>query len=111
MTTPGGKPLIVSTTVTPRSPLKVVAGNEFVFVTEAPLSTEYVEAVPRFTGVSGGVALDVPGTMPTRSIEQISAAVPKTASLSDMHGRADLRMPGDVDWLTVSVVMTLSLDG
>jgi hypothetical protein len=48
--------------------------------------------------------------MPTRSIEHTSAAVQKTASLSDMHGRADLRMPGDVDWLTVSVVMTLSLD-
>jgi hypothetical protein len=89
------------------SPRKVVGGCESVFATEAPLSTEYVAAVPRFTGVSGSSADDGVETRPTKSNELTSETVPKAASLSDMRGRTDRRMTGDSDWLAASKDMTL----
>jgi hypothetical protein len=66
--------------------------------------------VPNGTGPGSGVALDDDGTKPTTIIEQTSAALPKTASLSVRRGRANRRMTGGMEWLAVSDDMTLSLD-
>ncbi len=83
VTTPGGKPVGCVAALTPRSPRKVVNGAPgalTVLPTEAPLSTAYVEAWPRFT--VGVEAARADGTAIARlAVSRAPARTTKRSSL------------------------------